>query len=106
MLTVKVTVRIIFKHTVCDLDYLKYLQSALKSPPSTTGAAEDTVGGSLKTAENEVWLRCFRQWISGGICMITSMRMVLIMINTIENDVWLKCFTVWISGEKTWLLSW
>ena len=65
MLTIKVTVRIVFIPTVCDLDCLKYLQSALKSPPSTTGAAEDTVGGSLKTAENEVWLRCFRQWISG-----------------------------------------
>ena len=64
MLTIKISVRIIFTPTVCDLDYLKYLQSALKSPPSTTGAAEDTVGGSLKTAENEVWLRCFRQWIS------------------------------------------
>ena len=49
---------------MCYLDDLKYLQSALKSPPSTTGAAEDTVGGSLKTAEKEVWLRCFRQWIS------------------------------------------
>ena len=41
------------------------LQSALKSPPSTTGAAEETVGGSLNTAEKLVWLKCFRQWISG-----------------------------------------
>ena len=64
MLTIQVTVRIISPTSVCNLDCLKNLQSALKSPPSTTGAAEDTVGGSLKTAENEVWLRCFRQWIS------------------------------------------
>ena len=41
------------------------LQSALKSPPSTTGAAEETVGGSLNTAEKLVWLRCFKQWMSG-----------------------------------------
>ena len=41
------------------------LQSALKSPPSTTGAAEETVGGSLNTAEKLVWLKCFKQWISG-----------------------------------------
>ena len=42
------------------------LQSALKSPPSTTGAADETVGGSLNTAEKLVWLKCFRQWMSGG----------------------------------------
>ena len=41
------------------------LQSALKSPPSTTGAAEETVGGSLNTAEKLVWLKCFKQWMSG-----------------------------------------
>ena len=48
-----------------DDDHLN-LQSALKSPPSTTGAAAETAGGSLKTAEKLVCARCFKQWMSEG----------------------------------------
>ena len=50
---------------VAILKCVSNLQSLLKSPPSTTGAAEETVGGSLNTAEKEVWLKCFKQWMSG-----------------------------------------
>ena len=53
-------------HDHLDDDHYLNLQSALKSPPSTTGAAAETDGGSLKTAEKLVCARCFKQWMSEG----------------------------------------